>query len=141
MDKSRNKMARRTLLSGLAALVVISGAHAAGPSPAGDWRAQEIGGSGVPDGLESTLSIAPDGLTTGIAGCNIMRGRATIEGEKLYFGPLTTTQMACRPAVDDQERKFLRALDETRLFVVEGSFLRLKSAEGKGLMTLIRVDR
>ena len=48
---------------------------------------------------------------------------ATIDGDKVTFGPMAGTLMACAEAIMDQERKFYDALDRTASFGID--------AEGK----------
>ncbi len=88
------------------------------------WLAEDIGGAGVLDDVQSTLTIAEDGSVTGRGGCNGFGGMATIAGDRLSFGPLAGTLMACSEAVMDQERKFHEALARTAAF-------RLDTAQGK----------
>ena len=96
---------------------------AATPGPAAplqgtEWLAEDIGGRGVLDIVQSTLTIEGGG--------------------KIKVGPLGATQMACVPAQMDQERKFLDALSSTRGYRIEGSKLTLLDANGKPLARLVR---
>jgi putative lipoprotein len=86
---------------------------------AGTWLAEDIGGGGVIDDAQSTLTIAADGTVNGNSGCNGFGGTATIEGDKVTFGPMVGTLMACAEAIMDQERKFYDALDRTASFRID----------------------
>ena len=94
---------------------IVSGfsAFAAPAPPAGQWIAEDIGGGGVLDRVQTTLVIAEDGAVSGSGGCNRYNGKAQLEGSRLAFGPLAATRMACTPAVMMQEQTFLSALERT----------------------------
>lgn len=87
---------------------------AAVATPVGRWLAEDIRGGGVIDRLQTVIEIAADGAITGSGGCNRIRGKATIAGEAISFGPMVSTKMACSPAVMNQEQKFLTALRDVR---------------------------
>ena len=111
---------------------------ASSSSPAGRWLAEDIRGGGVIDNLQSVLEITADGVVSGSGGCNRMRGQATISGTRLTFGPIAATQMACPPAVMDQEGKFLSALEAVRSFRIDPQQhkLFLLDAAGQTVMRL-----
>lgn len=103
------------------------------------WLAEDIRGGGVLDRPLSTITFGPEQAVYGSGGCNRFRGSATISGEKLRFGPLASTMMACPPAVMDQERKFLDALEATRTYRFEGPFLYFLDDGGTKLVTFTRL--
>ena len=99
------------------------------------WLAEDIGGKGVIDDAQTTLSIAEDGSVTGRGGCNGYFSQATIDGEKITFGKAGSTMMACPDAIMDQERRFHEALEKTASFRFnEEGKLFLVDAEGKDLV-------
>jgi putative lipoprotein len=110
-------------------------------SPAGRWLAEDVRGGGVIDRLQSVLEIAGDGRTSGSGGCNRLMGKARITGAAITFGPLATTRMACSPAVMDQERKFLSALEAVRSWRVDPARrkLVLLGARGETLVVFTRM--
>ena len=63
----------------------------------------------------------------GSAGCNRMTGTYKLDGEKLKFGPLATTRMACPDM--QTETAFLKALGATTRYEVSGSSLTLYGAD------------
>ncbi|QJP13571.1 META domain-containing protein [Starkeya sp. ORNL1] len=135
--------ASHILLPLIAALVLPAGtAVAASPtSPAGRWLAEDIRGGGVIDYLQSVLEIAGDGRISGTGGCNRIMGKARVEGATITLGPLATTRMACSPAVMDQERKFLAALEAVRSWRIDTvrHKLVLLGAKGETLVVLARM--
>ena len=116
---------------------------AACPSPRAPGAADSTGASAAADTSTPAAPAAPapadstrhPGFTLvaeghkvqGSAGCNRMMGTYTLDGEKLKFGPLATTRMAC-PAMET-ESAFLKALAATTRYEVSGSSLTLFGAD------------
>jgi heat shock protein HslJ len=97
-----------------------------------EWLLVDIGGQPPPAGADSTrhpgFTLVADGRKLqGSAGCNRMMGTYKLDGEKLKFGPLATTRMAC-PAMET-ETAFLKALEATTRYQVSGSSLTLYGAD------------
>ncbi|MGB3815986.1 MAG: YbaY family lipoprotein [Shinella sp.] len=108
--------------------------------PTGSWLAEDIGGGGVIDRLQTVLELAEDGAVSGTGGCNRMSGRATISGENIAFGPIAATNMACTPAAMDQEAKFFAALGEVKTWRIDAvqQKLMLLDAGGNTVILLTR---
>jgi len=100
---------------------------------AGAWLAEDIGGGGVIDYLQTTLEIGADGKVSGNGGCNRFSGSATIVGDKISFGDLASTMMACTEAAMDQEMKLHAALAAARSYRIDAGQqkLFLNDAAGK----------
>lgn len=111
----------------------VAGTEAATLPLAGAWLAEDINGGGVIDNLQTTLEIGADGKVSGNGGCNRFSGSATIEGDKIIFGDLASTMMACTEAAMDQEMKFHAALAAARSFRIDAEQrkLFLDDAAGK----------
>lgn len=97
-----------------------------------EWRLADIGGQPSPGGAESTRHpgftlIAEGRKVQGLAGCNRMNGTYQLDGQKLKFGPLATTRMACPDM--QTETAFLNALEATTRYEVSGSSLTLYGAD------------
>ncbi|CAH1674550.1 Membrane-bound inhibitor of C-type lysozyme [Hyphomicrobiales bacterium] len=106
----------------------------------GQWLAEDIGGGGVVDRIQTTLAFGGDGKVTGSGGCNHFTGKAEIGADTLSIGPLASTRMACPPAVMGQEQKFFNALQGVKSWTVDGNGkLSLRDAGGKQLALLTRV--
>jgi heat shock protein HslJ len=86
-----------------------------------EWLLEDNGGRGVLDNVEATLTFLPDGRVAGRGSCNRFTGSVTMEGATLSFKPLATTMMACPPAVMEQERTYLAALQAAERYEVSGS--------------------
>ncbi len=92
------------------------------------WRLVEIGGQPSPAGADSSrhpgFTLRSAGRKVqGSAGCNRMTGTYRLEQNKLTFGPLATTRMAC-PAMAT-ETAFLEALAATTRYEMSGTSLTL----------------
>jgi heat shock protein HslJ len=87
------------------------------------WRLADLGGTGVLDGAEATLTFPEAGRIAGNGSCNNFSGRAAIGAGTIRIGPLASTKRACPPAVMDQEAKYLRAMEAAQLIAMQGPFL------------------
>lgn len=105
-----------------------------------DWLVEDIGGGGVVDNVRTAITIGAGGEVTGSGGCNRLRGTAQIDGSSLTFGAVATTRMMCPPAVMDQEGKFLRALELTREFRIDGPYLKFLDGTGAELVRFTRAS-
>lgn len=117
-------------------------AETAAEGPVGRWLAEDVDGGGVIDNLQSVIEIAADGQVGGTGGCNRIGGQAVIEGTSISFGSMFSTEMACAPAVMDQEGKFLDALGRVASFrrdEARGKLILLDAA-GKEIITLAQHD-
>lgn len=106
-------------------------------APVGRWLAEDIRGGGVIDRLQTILEIAADGTVTGSGGCNRIRGKATMKGEAISFGPLISTKMACSPAAMAQEHKFLTALHDVRAWRVDSARRKLTLLGANGAPVVV----
>lgn len=85
-----------------------------------------------------SLSIAADGAVAGWTGCNRMTGRADLSGtpDTITFGPPAVTRMACPDGRGEIEQAMLRVLDGPVQATIDADELRLKRADGYGLVLL-----
>jgi dipeptidyl aminopeptidase/acylaminoacyl peptidase/heat shock protein HslJ len=70
-----------------------------------------------------TMQFDSTGRVAGRGGCNGYTGRAAIEGDKLSFGPMASTQMACPGDAMKQEQEFLAALGKAERYLLVGGAL------------------
>lgn len=102
----------------------------------GKWLAEDIGGKGVIDYAQSVLEIEESGTVAGSTGCNTMFGQIRQGAGILKIGPLAVTRKACPPAVMDQERKFVEAINATVDYRSERGKLILLDAKSEPVVTL-----
>lgn len=93
------------------------------------WKLVELDGQPAIAGAqpEPHLRVAVDGSSVlGSTGCNSFRGRLELARERVKFGPLATTLMACLdPQLGSQEQRLLRALEAANRAAVSGDSLTL----------------
>ncbi|WP_269931609.1 YbaY family lipoprotein [Aminobacter sp. HY435] len=99
-----------------------------------DWVAEDINGAAVNEKAKPTLRVAVDGKVSGRGGCNGFFGSAKVDGSKVEFGQMGSTQMACEQQVMDQEHKFHQALDGAASFRIEQGKLVLTDKDGKDIL-------
>jgi heat shock protein HslJ len=78
----------------------------------------------VPEGVEATVTFA-DGTVQGNSGCNSFSGSYEVSGDRLTFGPLASTMMACESPQSDVEAVVLSALEATASFGIQDGTLTL----------------
>jgi heat shock protein HslJ len=105
-----------------------------------EWRLTMVADSAVAqgDGVP-TLEFLDDSRVAGHTGCNSAGGPYEIDGTTLSIGPLATTRMAC---LDDTvmwvEASYLRSIDATRSYRIEGDTLVLIDQAGAELVRFVR---
>jgi heat shock protein HslJ len=99
------------------------------------WSVREVNGRPVAQG--AWLTVTPDGMLSGNAGCNRMTGTADLDAGVMEFGPLAVTEMACEADKMDLEAIVLAALPEVRWFAVgQDGTLYLQRQDGATVMCL-----
>ncbi|MDH7809745.1 MULTISPECIES: YbaY family lipoprotein [unclassified Rhizobium] len=98
----------------------------------GRWLVQEIRGERVRGRREATLEISREGRVSGNAGCNGIGGEVKISRNRVDFGRMISTQMACAPDIMRQERQFIEALEGARSFRLEPRRGTLELIDGRG---------
>ena len=88
-----------------------------------EWLLEDLGGSGVLDQVQATLTFPEEGKTAGNGSCNRFFGAAEIHGENIKLGPLGSTRMACPEAAMHQESKYLEALQAAERFAWKEPYL------------------
>ena len=98
----------------------------------GEWVVEDIAGRGVVDGSRVTLRFDPAGRLTGRAGCNGYGAGWKLSGEGITVEQPQSTLMACAPALNRQEREFLRLLAAAHHFdITDDGALVIHTAEGE----------
>lgn len=70
-----------------------------------------IGERPLIDNSHLTLTLGEDGRAYGNGGCNHWFAPYTLDGNQLSFGKVGSTRKLCAPALMEQERRFLQALE------------------------------
>lgn len=108
-----------------------------GGSPAalllgGEWVVEDIVGKGIVDNSRATLNFGEDGTLTGRGSCNTYGATWNLSGERLTVTEGRATLMACSPALDNQEREFMRILAAANRFdITDDGALLLVAGDGE----------
>src|SRR5262245_21355680 len=97
------------------------------------WALGELPGQVLND-VRPTIAFSGDGTVSGSGGCNNFNGTYTVDGSKLTFGPLASTQKACGDPADTIEQAYLAALQATRAYEIT-SDSKLKLTAGATTLT------
>jgi len=114
--------------------------RAAAPNLAGTWSV-----TGFNNGREAVVSPIvgshltvsfEKGIVSGRAGCNTFSGTYTTEGNRIRIGQIAVTNMMCIDSkVMTQERDFLRALESTVRWSVQGDQLDMHRVDDQTALT------
>jgi len=99
----------------------LPGAPGAAPLVGSEWRLEDLGGRGVLDRVQATLAFPEAGRVAGNSSCNRFFGSYTLMQDRIALGQLAGTRMACAPAVDEQETRYLDALQKAQRLEVRGT--------------------
>lgn len=97
------------------------------------WHAEAIAGRDVVDGSTVTLKIE-GGRVSGKAGCNGYGGPVEIHGDRVKFGAIFSTKMACLSnGVMEQEQRYLNVLQSATRGEIRGDGVLIISGDGGAL--------
>jgi len=89
------------------------------------WVLEDLAGAGVVDRVQATLDFTEPGRVVGNASCNRFFGSVEIAGATIRIGSLGATKMACAEAINNQEMKYMKALENAERFTLEGTTLQV----------------
>jgi heat shock protein HslJ len=95
----------------------------------GELVAEAVNDTPVTGARPLTLRLT-GGRATGNSGCNSFTASYELNQERLEFGPIASTRMACEPAAMEQEARFLSILAAVRSY----------SRYGNGSLSIIAPD-
>jgi heat shock protein HslJ len=109
----------------------------------GTWKLVSYGSPGnltpAAADVDTSVVFGEDGTISGNVGCNSFGGDYKVDGDKITFGPLSSTLMMCADtAIADQETAVLNTLTEKVTFVIDGDTLTITSADGGSVIVLAR---
>jgi putative lipoprotein len=128
------------LFAGLVLAILFACTTTRTPPPASPleditWRLVELTGQpALPGPNQNTARLRferDSSRVTGSTGCNRLTGPYTRDGASLRFGPAITTKMACAdPRLNEQEQRFVAALQATERYQIERDTLTLLGSAG-----------
>jgi heat shock protein HslJ len=131
---------RSILAAGLLVATGVWGVAAADDPLVGKWRIERVRGAASVDAAKTAFEVAPDGQVSSTVGCNRIVGKPGIAGDRLRFGPMAATRMACPPPLDRLETAYLGALDAVRSWRIEATRLTLVDERGDAAVVLVRSE-
>lgn len=131
------RMTTRRAVVGLALLCALPLPARADAALQGRWLAEDIGGGGVVDRVQTALEIGADGRVSGSGGCNRIFGTVRIDGQAIAFGQMGSTKMACEGAVMMQEQRFLAALAQARRWRIDAPRRKLILSDEAGSVLVV----
>lgn len=89
-----------------------------------------------------TAQFAEDGTLSGLAGCNNYTTGYTVDGDAMTIEPPASTKKLCPEpeGVMDQEFQFLTALSTTATYLIDGTTLTLRTADGAMVANFMPID-
>lgn len=104
------------------------------------WKLTELDGATVSAHdrqREPSLVLDPEGRRAGgSGGCNQFMGSYTLDGERISFGQLAMTRMACAQGMET-EAAFASALSQVKSWQVQGKRLQFYDANGRLLAEFV----
>ncbi|NVK57515.1 MAG: META domain-containing protein [Alteromonadaceae bacterium] len=129
------------LLSGCTASRLNDTAKVSQPPLNGVWQVEDIDAGGVIDFSMVTMDFTADDRVAGTTGCNQYTAGLEVDGDKLSVTQIVTTRRACAPALNNQEQRFLAALQSvTTVTYVQDTWLIMKNAGREQRLKLIRLS-
>ena len=107
-----------------------------------EWRLVSLGPSGaetdIVAGTTVTANFGEDGRVGGSTGCNSYGGTYEVRGETISFGRLVSTRRACLDQnANEQERRFLAALEAANRFRLSANRLTIFSDRGRTALNFV----
>lgn len=107
-----------------------------------EWRLVSIGPAGseasLVAGTTVTLKFGEDGRASGSTGCNSYGGTYQVRGDNISFGRLVSTRRACLDQnANQQEQRFLSALEAANRFRLSSNRLTLLSDRGRNALNFV----
>jgi len=107
-----------------------------------DWRLVSFGPAGseasLVAGTTVTLKFGEDGRASGSTGCNSYSGTYQVRGDIIAFGRLISTKRACLDQnANQQEQRFLSALESANRFRLSSNRLTIMSDRGRNALNFV----
>ena len=99
------------------------------------WKLTQVGEQVIttPEGAREIHMVlhSENQRVAGFSGCNTMMGNFVLEGDKLRFGQMAGTMMACVDPGMELEQKFLSVFPQVAHWKIRGETLQLSDANSK----------
>lgn len=109
------------------------------------WRVVEINGEKAVflpgQKLDLSLVLAKGGQFSGSTGCNHLSGSYSLNADRLHFGSLLMTRIACSAQLMARERAFLDAFRQVSSYAIRDGRLAFFNAGSKKVIELIALGK
>jgi len=128
-----------TTITWILVMLVACGGTEGDPLNGTSWELYSIGKYSPIAGSKITINFEEDQVS-GNSGCNSYGGEYRVSGDKVEFGMLMSTMMACAdPAMMEQETTIMQYLGDAERFEIVNDRLQLYGSKGETL-TFVRVE-
>ena len=118
---------------GLSLTAALTACTASGPAPepaapslwGSVWRLADIDGQAALAAPVATLGFPEPGRVNGVGSCNRFSGTVQVSDNRLSFGPLMATKMACAGGASAQEFRYFSALQKVERYEIKDNMLYL----------------
>lgn len=105
------------------------------------WQLQSLGSQAVPAQPLATLTFPQTGQVAGNGSCNRFFGPVEVDRDRVKFGPLAATKMACMGGASEQESRYLAALQKAQRWEVHGDTLLIHATGMDQPLRFVRTAR
>jgi putative lipoprotein len=105
------------------------------------WKAERIGESAVPKGIDSTLEFEQEGDVAGSTGCNVYVSQLLQEQRFIRFTEVMKAGVKCSPEAQEQEDQFVKALASARRIQFGRDRLVLMDENDKAVLDMRRMPK
>jgi putative lipoprotein len=107
------------------------------------WKLVSFGKPGaetpVVESSTITLEFKAEGQAGGSGGCNSYGAHYEVQGNRLSFGEITSTLMACeQEGLGQQEQRYFQALETTSRFELTGDRLTVWYGDAQGVLNFVK---
>lgn len=124
------------ILAGLQSCSCKKGTEAVTELSTGSWELKEIFGEPLDTGEFTKIPVLnfdkTEGRVSGNSGCNSMSGSYSIKEDKITFGPIAQTKMACPGS---GEGKFMTLFNSVQTFKLQANKLNLFDGNGTKVLS------
>jgi heat shock protein HslJ len=105
------------------------------------WLLTELVGQVLLPDTVITANFSPDGMLSGASGCNNYSGPYVVDGQDIRTGPFASTMMACPEPVMGQEILYIKTMENSASFSIQGDTLTFNGPGGDPLAVFTAVSQ
>ncbi|TNF61825.1 MAG: META domain-containing protein [Burkholderiales bacterium] len=103
-----------------------------------EWRLVEIDGEALPERPAATLAFTEPGRVAGSGSCNRFFGSVSFSGEKIGFGQMGATKMACLGQDSRIEARYFAALQQASRYELKDATLLIHLTDRPAPLRFVR---